>query len=222
MLHFTRQDSARIRPLPRGDGHPVIVVPGLLTSNGSTLPMRRFLRARGFDVTGWRRGVNLGAIATFDAFADEVAERASRVGRAVSLIGWSLGGIAVRWAAHKHPDAVRQVITMGSPILADPRVHPLFPLYLRFNGSTLAEYSDDRIAAINQTPKVPATAIASRRDAIIPFEIACQPPSETAETIEVSEGHAGLGLSPRVWRILADRLAQPEGAWAPYAGSGAR
>src|ERR1041384_6404732 len=45
---------------PRGDGHPVLVFPGLLASDLSTQPLRGFLKAQGYAVHGWKQGRNLG------------------------------------------------------------------------------------------------------------------------------------------------------------------
>ena len=45
---------------PRGDGHGVLVVPGLFASDSSTLPLRGFLRWLGYDVRGWDLGRNRG------------------------------------------------------------------------------------------------------------------------------------------------------------------
>src|SRR2546428_13463347 len=39
---------------PRGDGHPVLVLPGLVASDTSTRPLRSFLKSRGYAVSGWR------------------------------------------------------------------------------------------------------------------------------------------------------------------------
>src|SRR5260370_27374120 len=46
---------------PRGDGHGVLVLPGLLASDTSTLPLRGFLGWLGHDVRGWDLGRNCGS-----------------------------------------------------------------------------------------------------------------------------------------------------------------
>src|ERR1700752_2488334 len=45
---------------PKGDGHPVLVLPGLVASDTSTRPLRHFLKNRGYAVSGWRQGRTLG------------------------------------------------------------------------------------------------------------------------------------------------------------------
>ena len=41
---------------PRGDGHPVLVMPGLLAEDASTAILRFYLRSIGYEVNGWRLG----------------------------------------------------------------------------------------------------------------------------------------------------------------------
>src|SRR5580704_19669572 len=99
----------------RGDGHGVLVLPGLLASDMSTTPLRRFLGWLGYDVHGWDLGRNVGPTDTVIAGLPHALEAlAERTGGPVSLVGWSLGGIYAREMARHHPGQVRQVITMGS------------------------------------------------------------------------------------------------------------
>ena len=101
---------------PRGDGHGVLVVPGLFASDSSTLPLRGFLRWLGYDVRGWDLGRNHGPTeAVLAGLPRAVLDHAERTGRPVSLTGWSLGGVYAREMARRYPRAVRQVITLGSP-----------------------------------------------------------------------------------------------------------
>src|SRR5213080_4856026 len=107
---------------PRGDGHGVLVFPGLLAGDTRTMPLRAFLRWLGYDVRGWALGRNQGPTeAVLTGLPRAVLDHAERTGRPVSLIGWSLGGIYAREMARRHPRKVRQVITMGSPYaMRDP------------------------------------------------------------------------------------------------------
>ena len=52
---------------PRGDGHPVLVLPGLITSDRSTVPLRSFLKSKGYDVHGWEHGRNYGPLPGVEA-----------------------------------------------------------------------------------------------------------------------------------------------------------
>src|SRR5829696_9235784 len=101
---------------PKGDGHPVLVLPGLAATDESTRPLRWFLRTRGYHTHGWRLGRNTGPSTRIrSGLGDRVRAIAERHGRRISLVGWSLGGIYAREIARSAPDAVRQVITLGSP-----------------------------------------------------------------------------------------------------------
>ena len=202
---------------PLGDGHPVIVAPGLLTTDRATWLLRRFLESRGYDVDGWGLGRNVGSLDQFDRFVEVVADRAATAGRRVSLVGWSLGGIASRYAAADVPVAVRQIVTLGSPFHADPSSKAIFPAYAALSGVRREDFTPERLAAMSDTPAVPTTSIASVDDALVSLDEAFQPPGPTAETIRIRGSHSGLPSSATVWRIVADRLAQPEGRWQPYA-----
>src|SRR6202163_2147192 len=90
---------------PRGDGHPVLVLPGLVASDTSTRPLRSFLKSRGYAVSGWRQGRNLGLRGGVqDAMVDLVHELSDNYGRKISLVGWSLGGVYARQLAKMMPD----------------------------------------------------------------------------------------------------------------------
>lgn len=199
-----------------GDGHRVIIAPGLMATDTSTLTLRRFLDSINYEVEGWGQGRNLGRIEQFDRFAEHVAAMSREADGPVSLIGWSLGGIAARWATHLHPNSVRQVITLGSPFLADPRERPIWPLYATVSRQVRSDLKADQLAAVAATPAVPATSIVSPDDRVVKLEDGYQSPSATSETIEVRGGHFTLADNKDVWRIVADRLAQPSNRWKPY------
>src|SRR6202165_4016928 len=100
---------------PKGDGHPVLVLPGLVASDTSTRPLRSFLKNRGYAVSGWGLGRNLGLRdGVQHAMVDLVRELSDSHGRKISLVGWSLGGLYARQLAKMMPDRVRSVITLGS------------------------------------------------------------------------------------------------------------
>src|ERR1700722_5328397 len=89
---------------PHGDGHGVLVLPGLLASDGSTALLRQFLRWMGYDVHGWALGRNDGPTqAVLDRLPRALAEHAEHTGGPVSVVGWSLGGIDARALARDQP-----------------------------------------------------------------------------------------------------------------------
>jgi len=86
-----------LRRAPRGDGHPVLVLPGLSASDVSTRPLRTYLKAQGYAVHGWKLGSNRGPRpGVEDAMDARLTELSQRYQRKVSLIGWSLGGVFAR------------------------------------------------------------------------------------------------------------------------------
>jgi hypothetical protein len=208
---------------PRGDGHPVLVLPGLVASDASTRPLRSFLKNRGYAASGWRQGRNLGLRPGVQhAMIDLVKELSDTHGRKVSLVGWSLGGLYARQLAKMMPERVRQVITLGSPFAAGPKATNAWRVYEMASGRR-ADQGDARFGgSLSGTPPVPTTAIFSRTDGICAWQGCKEKTSSTSESIEVESSHCGMGHHPAVVYAVADRLAQPEGQWKPFDRGGWR
>ena len=208
---------------PRGDGHPVLVLPGLIASDVSTRPLRAFLRNRGYAVNGWGQGRNLGLRPGVQrALTDLLEEINDTHGRKVSLIGWSLGGLYARQLAKMMPERVRSVITLGSPFAGSPRSTNAWRVYEMASGRR-ADEEDARFGgSLSVAPPVPTTAIFSRSDGICAWQSCMEKSSGQAESIEVESSHCGMGHNPAVVYAVADRLAQAEGQWAPFDRSGWR
>ena len=208
---------------PRGDGHPVLVLPGLVASDVSTRPLRAFLKTRGYAVSGWRQGRNLGLrLGVQHAMVDLVHELNDTHGRTVSLVGWSLGGLYARQLAKMMPKRVRQVITLGSPFASTPKATNAWRIYEMASGRR-AEDEDPRFGGtLASAPPVPTTAIFSRTDGICAWQGCREQSSQMAESIEVESSHCGMGHHPAAVYAVADRLAQKEGEWAPFDRSGWR
>ncbi|MCZ8320340.1 MAG: alpha/beta hydrolase [Novosphingobium sp.] len=202
---------------PRGDGHPVLALPGLMSSDLATLPMRRFLAGRGYAAYGWGFGTNLGLRGTLEAdMADLLGTIAGRHGRKVSLVGISLGGIYARQLAKVFPHLVRSVITLGSPFAGSPRSTHGWRVYEWACGRSIESRDQHMGGPVGVAPPVPTTAIYSKTDGICAWQSCVEPAGPQAESIEVSGSHIGLPHNLQVLRILADRLAQPEGEFRPY------
>ena len=208
---------------PRGDGHPVLVLPGLIASDVSTRPLRAFLRNRGYVVKGWGQGRNLGLRpGVQNGMTDLLEEMNDTYGGKVSLIGWSLGGLYARQLAKMMPQRVRSVITLGSPFAGSPKATNAWRVYELASGRS-AEEEDHRFGgSLAETPPVPTTAIFSRTDGICAWQGCMETPSAQSENIEVESSHCGMGHHPAVVYAVADRLAQPEGDWSPFDRSGWR
>src|SRR4029079_11234151 len=208
---------------PRGDGHPVLVLPGLVASDLSTRPLRSFLKNRGYAVSGWRQGRNLGLRhGVQQGMTDLVRELSDSHGRKISLVGWSLGGLYARQLAKMLPDRVRAVITLGSPFASHPQATNAWRVYEMARGRRAAEEDPRFGGRLSEPPPVPTTAIFSRTDGICAWQGCMEKNSATSESIEVESSHCGMGHHPAVVYAVADRLAQPEGAWKPFDRSGWR
>jgi pimeloyl-ACP methyl ester carboxylesterase len=204
---------------PRGDGHPVLVLPGLAASDVSTRPLRTYLKAQGYAAHGWKQGPNHGPRSGVEAGIDaRLAELALHYNRKVSLIGWSLGGVFAREAARRSPDLVRRVITLGSPFANEPKASNAWRFYEVLSGRQVDDWPDRE--AMKLPPPVPSTAIYTRSDGIVAWQGCREQESATTENIEVDGSHSGLGYNPAVLYAIADRLALPEGEWRPFDRNG--
>jgi pimeloyl-ACP methyl ester carboxylesterase len=184
---FTLAAGPLLAMLARGDGHPVLVLPGLGGSDTSTAPLRWFLGQLGYRSFGWGLGENRGFGRHVTDGLDELLA-ANRERGPVSVVGWSLGGLHAVDLARRRPDAVRSLITLGSPLAGHRRA----------------------------PAEVPMTSIYSRTDAIVAWRSSMLPAGVRRENVEVRGSHLGLGHNPAVIVVVADRLAQRAGQWQPF------
>ena len=210
-----------LRKLPAGDGHPVLVFPGLGANDLSTAPLRRFLKARGYAPYPWKQGFNFGprhgVLKACREQADSIFQRHQRP---VSLIGWSLGGIYAREIAKELPDQTRCVITLGTPFTGHPHATKAWRLYQMVSGQKV--HDPKLIEQIREAPPVPTTSIFSRSDGIVAWQCSINVQGPIAENIEVPASHVGMGLNPLALYAIADRLAQDPTRWKPFEAAGAR
>lgn len=211
---------------PRGDGHPVMVLPGFITSDASTTVLRGFLEKLGYDALPWELGRNLGprAIGWMGERLVERVESAHReTGKRISLIGWSLGGVMARQVSRRLPQAVRQVITLGSPFAGSPRASNVWRTYETLTGQRIDDKDTrEQLKESALPPPVPSTAIYSREDGIVAWQNCREPASAQTDNIEVHGSHCGLGVNPTVLYAIADRLAQKDGDWHKFERGGLR
>ena len=210
-----------LRRLPRGDGHPVMVFPGLGANDATTWPLRGFLRSLGYVTQAWGQGFNAGPrVGVLDRCAADIRNLADRTGEPVSLLGWSLGGLYAREMAKEHPEITRCVITLGTPFTGHPRDTNAWRVYEWLTGTSVGD--PDVMAQVRIAPPVPTTSIFSRSDGIVAWRCSLNEPGPLAENVEVPASHVGMGMNPAALYAIADRLAQPIGQWRPFEVSGAR
>jgi pimeloyl-ACP methyl ester carboxylesterase len=208
---------------PRGDGHPVLVIPGFLAGDLSTSPLRRYLSALGYDVHPWRLGRNTGGVARMRAAVRaRIAEIRRATDRKVTLIGWSLGGVYARLAALAGPEDIRAVITLGSPFAnVVSGASNVSAMYKMVSGESSATADPADLEALAGDLPLPTTAIYSKSDGIVNWRNSALRPNHQSENIEILlASHTGLGVNPAVLWAIANRLAAPEGDFRPFDRSG--
>jgi pimeloyl-ACP methyl ester carboxylesterase len=204
-----------LKRAPRGDGHPVLVLPGLVAGDGSTWPLRRFLDELGYVTYPWELGTNFGPRGeTIPKLLRRVRDLERRHARRVSLIGWSLGGAMARGIAARLPERTRSVITLGSPVQPHGHATNAWKVFEAVSGWKIDDPELVRLA--RKHPPVPTTSIFSKGDGIVSWKVSLAPETPISENIEVAASHLGMGVNPAVLWAIADRLAQPEGAWKPF------
>lgn len=225
------------RSLPRGDGHPVLVLPAYAAGDLGLLPLRRFLESLGHAVFASELGLNIDRgelrirrvedAARFRRIqAERVLERVrdlhARTNQRVSLVGWSMGGLFAFDAARRAPALVRQSVTLGSPF-GDPRETALWDVMRRLSGSTVPPEAQDFDAWLapeatdSPHPPAPTTIVYSPRDGIVGRRAARIDRAAAARRgtaglhairyRPIASSHLGFAVNPDAYREIAFALA---------------
>ena len=207
-----------LRRAPTGDGHGVLVLPGLLADDLSTVALRAFLARLGYQAHGWGLGRNVGPTdAVLTGMPVLLRRLAETTAGPVSIIGWSLGGVYARELARDHAGLVRQVITLGSPFaLVDERQSRADGAFRRRARQHVDPGRLPTREQIRQPVPVPSTAIYSRSDGIVDWRACVDPVDAMHQNIEVRCGHLGFGVDAATFWVVADRLAQRPAEWTPF------
>jgi pimeloyl-ACP methyl ester carboxylesterase len=205
--------------LGKGDGHPVLVLPGFTAGDASTLFLRRFLRELDYDVLPWNLGTNTGNAFLVPLLHKRINQIIKATDAPFSIVGQSLGGVFARELARSFPSHVRSVITLGSPFRTrdgegtSPMVRKLFE-----RSATVRPEERMRIGLVpdaSRPPPVPSTAIYSRGDGVVDWRLCVENTSARSESVEVFGSHTGMSMNPLVFWLLADRLRQDPADWRP-------
>lgn len=205
---------------PRGDGHPVMVIPGFMGGDDSTLYLRRFLTRLGYVSLPWLQGQNTGLTDQLEGVMRRFYRAHRAYGEKISLVGQSMGGIYARQITREFPDAVRCVVTLGSPFAADgegganPLVERLFEM---MSGKSVGEMRERMNEIDPRSPLgVPTTSVYSRSDGVAAWETCIEEESELSENVEVVASHTGMSMNPDILHVVADRLAQDPDQWSKF------
>lgn len=195
---------------PKGDGRPVMLIPGYGANESSMRPLGAYLKYLGYDVHQWANGRNRGDV---ESDIVHVGKRAREIydingSSPVTLIGWSLGGISAREAARLSARYVREVITMGTPIIGGPKYTAVARQYASSVGLDLNNFEQEVHERNSIGFKQPVTSIYSRGDGVVGWQASIDVYNPHARNIEVNSSHIGLGGSAQVWKIIAKLLAE--------------
>ncbi len=194
---------------PRGDGRPVLVLPGLFNSDRSNFALRGFLRRLGYRAYRWELGRNFGA-RTIGQEGERLVARIAQIhaetGEKVTLIGVSLGGIMARVFAGRHPELVREVITVSSPFAGPATSTNVWRAFEWITGQRIGSPEVQAFSREAAAPlPIPATALWSRSDGLVNGLI-CH--DGNCRAVEIRSSHLGVQLKPEVLRAVANLLAQ--------------
>jgi len=209
----------------QGAGAGVLLVPGFGVGDRSLTLTRNWLRARGYRPVGADIAINIGCTSVLvDRIETRLEQHAELTGGPVILLGQSRGGWLARLVAVRRPDLVAGLIMAGSPVLDPLGAHP----HVLRIASMLAKLSAMGVPGLldedcitgdcfttNMTalgtdlpPGLPAVAIYSRTDAIVPWQLCLAP---CAEWAEIPSSHTGMGFTPAYFTVLAATLASWSG-----------
>ncbi len=227
LAHLSSKPFERL--LPRGDGHPVLVIPAFLTSDAFTASLRNSLSRLGYDVHAWQQGLNTGLhhnklVLLRRHLKEIVLQRQQKI----TIIGWSLGGIYARALAAENGDHIRQVITLGSPFgipVSERRsdaVQGLVSQAFQLLNRGAEDPMVAKAALWQKTPAVPCTSIYTESDGIVHWHYCVDQKHSQSENIRVPGSHIGLTHNPAVLYLLADRLQQRAESWQAFNARGWR
>lgn len=198
---------------PRGHGDPVLVLPGLLTDDRWTAPMRRLLKRLGHAPHGWQQGTNRGpAPAVMARLEQRLIELSDRHGQPVALVGWSLGGALGYALAGRHPERVRQLITLSSPLSGHAEATRAETAYALATSGR--DPHADLVMLMAQPPRCPITSVSSREDGVIAWPATQVRHHGLHENLLVKSTHWALPVNAQTLWVVGHRLAQH--AWRAY------
>ena len=206
-----RAQSFRFRrkyqPITKGDGHPVLVIPGFLGNDRSTLALRKFLKRIGYKPYAWELGINLANFEDINTLEKKVNELYLKHQEKISIVGWSLGGIYARELSKRNPSIIQHIITTGSPFRGINQPNRVNWLLRLLRGDVEKEIGADVIQSIAEPTAVLTTSIYSKKDGAVPWQTCMEAKEDDLhKNIEVSSSHIGMPHNKEVLLVIAERL----------------
>ncbi|TRD12154.1 alpha/beta hydrolase [Erythrobacter insulae] len=190
---------------PAANPSIVLMLPGFLATPVTMRYLSLQIERAGHKAKLWKLGFNSGpSPERIAALEDRLIAVYERYETKPVLLGWSLGGMFGRELAHRHPDKVAKVITMGSPFSGDPRANNAWRLYQFVTGHRVdAPPVENRVGT---KPPVETVAMWSPRDGVIAPDCARGLTHERDRTIEVDCTHMGFSYAPAAVRAVISEL----------------
>jgi triacylglycerol lipase len=207
----------------RGEGRPVLLIPGFLAGDGSLGVMTRWLRTMGYRTrkAGIRANVDCSE-AVCRALEERLEMMADATGSRVAIVGQSRGGLIAKALAVQRPDLVSGIVALGSPSARMLSVHPavlgsigvvgalgtlglphLFTVRClrghcctRFRHSLMCDFPED----------VGFMAVYSKQDGIVHWRACLDPQAD--ELIEVRSSHCGMAVNSACYQVVGEALGR--------------
>jgi triacylglycerol lipase len=214
MSALLRDSVFRGRGVPRGDGRPVLLIPGFLSGDWSLTVLSNWLERIGYKahLSGILFNVQ-DSERLLAGLRHRLVQIESAAGSRVSLVGHSRGGLLAKVLSQRRPQSVEQVITLGAP-LADTTDLALVTRHAVGVVKTANEIAfGRRLSAegrfahdLRLPPAVPTISIYTRSDDVVNFRSCLRP---DIPAMPVWGSHNGLLVNPEVYRLLGRMLARP-------------
>jgi len=205
--------------VPKGQGQPVLLIPGFLGGDWTLIILAGWLNRIGYRA--YFSGINWNVDCpnrTGEILRWRLDYITKNTDKPIAVVGHSLGGVLARFLGANFPEKINRVIALGAPIDNSMRVHPLarFTFHMlrplrRMRGRVspdcgspkcTCQFAQTAFSALPQN--VESTSIFTKQDEVVHWQASVDPQGENRE---VSGRHIGLIVNREVYRILVSTLA---------------
>jgi hypothetical protein len=201
--------------VPRGDGGPVLLIPGFLAGDSSLSVMADWLKRIGHRPHG--SGIRFNVDCS-ERILHGLETRLEKIAadRPAAIIGHSRGGHFAKALAHRRPDLVCRVVSMGAGLdtpfaISVPTlgaVAAVRTVHGRrrpgcFTTGCGCDFAAHYRAEFPQ--QIPLTSIYSRGDGVVQWRSCVVP---YARCVEVTGSHIGLAFNRKAYRVIGTALAE--------------